>query len=269
MEQQQQQMTEITKPQKFLFDLTFDENGGDTAKEREVTYSQEQLDAACKEARDAGHCAGQKAAHDDGEHKMNALLESISERLVDLTDECDEVWREQLVDLQRVSLAIVHKLIPAYVARYGSLEVEAIVRRVVSEMNREPRLVVRVAETCFEELDKQIDEMKRQQAFAGEIVVLGDPALAPSDCRIEWAKGGVERDMKSLGEGIDAILANILGIEPPPADTWIEPPVSLQAADEPPLPEQAAPEPEIKVDMAPAEPEAPPTEESAPKGENP
>jgi len=229
----QTSMTEITKPKKYLFDLTFDENGNDMSKERDkVSYSQEQLDAACGQAREAGCAAGQKAASEDQQRHMNTLLEQISEQLGQLTDDSVDIWKSQMVQLHQVALVIMRKIMPTYVERYGSNEVEAIIKRVVTEMGREPRLVIRVAESCFESLEKQIEVIKRQQAFAGEVVVLGDPALDVSDCRIEWAKGGVERDLKNLWQSIDSVMEKVLGAVPP------LPPEEPSA----PLPNETAPE---------------------------
>jgi flagellar assembly protein FliH len=40
--------------------------------------------------------------------------------------------------------------------------------------------------------------------FTGRLVVLGDPDIAIGDARLEWADGGVVRDIRQLSADIDA-----------------------------------------------------------------
>src|SRR5450759_3582805 len=45
------------------------------------------------------------------------------------------------------------------------------------------------------------------RGFEGRLVVLSDPAMAPGDCRIEWADGGVARDRAATLATIDDAVA--------------------------------------------------------------
>ncbi len=57
-----------------------------------------------------------------------------------------------------------------------------------------------------------------EKAYEGKVVILGDADLGPSDCRIEWADGGIERDVRALWEEIDHVLAEVQTIEHPNSD---------------------------------------------------
>ncbi len=212
-------MTEVTQPRKYLFDLIFDEDGlcaGD--KPATPTYSQEQLDAAKKEARDAGFAEGKRAALDERQKQADLLLGEIAGKLTKLLKEGAEEGSRQSEGVQKAVLAIARKLLPAYVERNGLAEIEAIVGRVIAEMSREPRLVVRVAESLFEETKKRVDSLAGKQAFPGEIVILGDPSFGEADCRVEWANGGIERDAKLLWQDIERVLGVTNSEEPPAAE---------------------------------------------------
>jgi flagellar assembly protein FliH len=63
------------------------------------------------------------------------------------------------------------------------------------KLHREPRLVVRVAPNLAEALRTDIDALCAEHGFAGRVVILAEDALAGADCRIEWADGGIERDL--------------------------------------------------------------------------
>ena len=67
----------------------------------------------------------------------------------------------------------------------------------------EPRIVFRVADDLLDNLSGRIDAMARQAGFHGKVVLLADSGLGASDCRIEWADGGAERDMTRFWAEID------------------------------------------------------------------
>ncbi len=212
-------MTEVTPPpRKFLFDLAFDDESGASLpcdrEKQKPTYSQEQLDAARQEGYDAGHKDGQIAAQEAQQQRLNELLGHIEQQLAKLTQESASEWQSQLGQLQSIALVIARKILPAYVENNGLAEIEHIVSRVVAEMGRESRLVIRVPESSFDESSARINEIAASQAYAGKIVILGDPELGSSDCRIEWADGGIERDTRAIWDEIDRVLAEVQTSEP-------------------------------------------------------
>lgn len=211
-------MTETTpQPQKFLFNLAFDDEVGCAYGEREKakpTYSQEQIDAARQESYESGFNAGQKAMMEDQQQRMNVLLAQIDQHIGHLALASVAEWQQQLVQMQQIALVIARKIMPTYVQRYGLEEIETIVARIVSEMGREPRLVIRVSEAQFDEASKRINEITASQAYAGKVVILGDQELGESDCRVEWADGGIERDMRTIWEDIDRVMEEIQTLSP-------------------------------------------------------
>jgi flagellar assembly protein FliH len=67
--------------------------------------------------------------------------------------------------------------------------------------------------------------------FTGRLVVIGDPDLGLTDCRIEWADGGVVRNVSELSAQIDERIAAFLlarGIAAPD-DLVTEPAQETQA----------------------------------------
>ena len=55
-------------------------------------------------------------------------------------------------------------------------------------------MVVRIAPEIYEIAKAKLEEIAHARGFEGRLVVLAEPELAPGDCRIEWAEGGVERE---------------------------------------------------------------------------
>ncbi len=230
-------MTEVTPPpRKFLFDLAFDDESGMPLGEREKqkpTFSQEQLDAARQEGYEAGLKDGAAAAQESQAQRLSELLAQVEQRLGKLIQDSAAEWQSQLGQLQSIALVIARKLLPTYVETHGLAEIESIVTRVVAEMSREPRLVIRVPEKYFDETSARINAIATNEAYAGKVVILGDPELGDSDCRVEWADGGIERDTRAIWDEIDRVLAEVQTPDQPSepeAETHSEQPASVEAA---------------------------------------
>src|SRR5690606_15522717 len=82
------------------------------------------------------------------------------------------------------------RLAPALVARQPLAELSEMVADCLRQMPTEPRVVVRVADELVDSLQAQIDEIAAASGFAGKLVLLGEPGLAPGDRRAERADGG-------------------------------------------------------------------------------
>lgn len=194
---------------KFLFERSFEGDLGLDFNEGvrpKPTFTEEQIEAARKEAFEQGRLEGEKAMKDSQMKDQNDLLSRLDEKLAALQKNAATQWSGQLSNLMDVALLIARKIVPVYAEKYGLGEIESIVSRVIAEMGREPRLVVRVAESRFDEINAKINEIVEQRAFEGKVVVLGEPSFGLSDCRVEWADGGIERDMDCLWQEIDKIM---------------------------------------------------------------
>lgn len=202
-----------TQPvQKFMFSRSFaddlDMDPLDPKQAKKPTYTQEQLDEAKRQSFDEGKAAGQKAMMDDQQKYLNVLLSGLDKKLGHMSDTMTQFQQQLLTHAQGIALAIAKKILPAYTVRYGLDEIEAIVSQVLTDMAHEPRLVVRVGEAQFETVSGKMSALAEQKAYSGKVVVLCEESLGPTDCRIEWADGGIERDINTLWQCVDKLLAH-------------------------------------------------------------
>jgi flagellar assembly protein FliH len=196
-----------TPLRKFLFERSFEGDlGMDFDEKPKPTFSEEQLEETRQAAFEEGRLAGQKAAEIGERKTQSVILGQIEQKMEQLLGVGDQQWQSQLAQLMEVALVIARKVVPVYATKNGLAEIEEIVTRVIDEMGQEPRLVIRVPATAFAELQRRIDEIAEKRAFSGKIIVLADDNMGPSDCRVEWADGGVERDFKKLWQEIDQIM---------------------------------------------------------------
>ncbi len=205
---------------KFLFERSFEEDLALSLAGQERTrqvFTLEQLEAAKQEAYQNGMAAGQKATMETQQQAMNALLKQVEQKLGNLIDTSAKHWQQQLMQLQEVGLSIARKIMPSYAEKHGLEEIETIISQVITEMGREPRLVVRIAEGQFDAVSDKIKEISERKAYTGKVIVLAEPELGPADCRVEWADGGIERDLKTLWQEIDKIMERVQTLSPPPS----------------------------------------------------
>ena len=223
-------------PRRFLFDLSFDNEvalRNMPKKEKEKpTFSEEDLAAAKKEALEAGVAAGKNAMLDSQQQQMNLMLSALENKLKNILDQATDYHDKQMSQMRQIALVIMRKLMPAYVEKHGFAEIEKIIEGTIVDMNQEPRLVIRVAQEQFEQANERLSALAQQQAYAGKLIILEDADLASSDCRIEWADGGIERDERALWLEIDRVLGMKNSLEAATVKNKNDTEASLESATE-------------------------------------
>lgn len=191
---------------KFMFDRSFDPGAIRPPERKPVTLKPDDYDALKKESYEAGYAAGQQAGADEQARKLLAVMERIAGRLDEALALAESAKQKQESDARALALAVVRKILPDYAAKHGMEEIEAVLSRTLTEMIHEPRIVARVHESQFDEVNARIHALTTQKAYAGKIIVLADTDVRPGDCRIEWADGGIERNTESTMKDIESIL---------------------------------------------------------------
>jgi flagellar assembly protein FliH len=67
--------------------------------------------------------------------------------------------------------------------------------------------VVRVNADLYSDAKQRLDDVARARGFEGRLVVMSEGDIAPGDCRIEWAEGGLKRDRAAT----EAAIAEAVG----------------------------------------------------------
>ena len=197
--------------QRFLFDLSFDGPGEARARgpvtPAEPSFSLTELAGAEARARADGYETGRSEAIAEHERQIAQALATIGQRLGDLI--AGEAAAR--ADRERTAIAltrsVLEKLFPALARNAGFVEISALLARYLREAIDEPRLVLRVPDAVFEAAQQQLAPLADAAGYAGKVVLLADETLGASDCRIEWADGGAERDLGGTWADIETALA--------------------------------------------------------------
>jgi flagellar assembly protein FliH len=195
----------------FNFDRVFDgANGVDdeangAAKRR---FSEDDLEAARLEGVAQGRDEGLTEARAGLEHATAEALAAIETRIAGLDAQFAASLEEIRGEAAQLAFEIAAKLAPTLLRREPLSEVMELIADCLAGMPTEPRIVIRVAENLIDSLQERIDAVATRSGFSGILVLLGEPALQGADCRVEWADGGAERDIRVLQATIEESVAS-------------------------------------------------------------
>ncbi|PCI61747.1 MAG: hypothetical protein COB37_07780 [Kordiimonadales bacterium] len=195
----------MAEPVKFTFDQAFD--GGaktrfDEAIERAEVDSKEKATVA----HHSGVAEGREQVLHEIEAASKAALNQIAESAHALFSQQQQLKTELKQEMVQLAYSIAAKLAPALMRAHPLAEVEALIEDCMATAHKEPRLLVRVPETLAEDISDRIENMKTATGFPGDIVLIGEAAFGPNDCRVEWPDGGTERRYVDIQKEIEAAV---------------------------------------------------------------
>lgn len=186
---------------KYHFADAFD--GGKGERDSAVLESaQEDWEAQAQAREAAAYERGKAEVHASLEAETLAQVQSMNTQLLALAGE-----REQLQSVvTQASIELAHlaavKIADVLVERGPGRLVAETVLNALPLVIGEARIVVRLAEPLVQHIQDRMDEMALEAGFTGKVVLLGDERIAPGDCRIEWANGGIERRADGVKDDI-------------------------------------------------------------------
>ncbi len=190
---------------RFTFGTDFREGGRRAAGEAEVAA-----------ARAEGLALGREEGRRDAEHQLNGLLAQLArsaERLV-----AHEAAHAAEVEARAAYVAIVaaKALAGAALDERPLAALENGLRECLAQARQAPHLVMRVNDAAVEAAEGLVKRLAQEMGFAGRLVVLGEPDIAPGDGRIEWADGGFVIEAERLKLLVDQAVATAFpGFRPP------------------------------------------------------
>jgi flagellar assembly protein FliH len=184
---------------KYLFDEDFSSGVKPTISL--VEAERRRADAESQAYR-KGFTAGEQQAQSQGVAAL-ALIADAMERLHKALGDIEARLETEAVE---VAVAVAGKLAPELIAREPFAEISALATSTFSHLVKAPHVVVHIGADIYETAKAKLDEIAQARGFEGRLVVLSEPAMAPGDCRIEWADGGVARDRAASLTVIDDVV---------------------------------------------------------------
>lgn len=215
----------MAQVRKFMFDLSFDKPLVKPQPKNQIeemqeeaepepppppVYSEEELFQAKDESYQRGREDGLREAEESRAFLESNALRAVSEQLAGLfAAEKRSSEANERAAIQ-VAQAMLKKLTPSLAKKEGLSDIEALMKECMMRLGKEPRVVVRVAEDLADAVRSKVEGLVSESGFEGRVVVIGGPGLAVTDCKVEWADGGAERDFERLLAEVDAVVDRYL-----------------------------------------------------------
>jgi flagellar assembly protein FliH len=192
---------------KFLFDRDF----GPAAEAKATNVPAAEHAAALAEAEARGYRAGVNAAEvqarTEAERRLVLAFERIAGGVEQLRASLKRVEDTFEAEAVEVALAVGRKLAADLIEKEPFAEITALADQCFREMISAPHIVVRVNTELYSDAKQRLEEIARARGFEGRLVVMSEGDIAPGDCRIEWADGGLKRDRAAT----EAAIADAVG----------------------------------------------------------
>jgi flagellar assembly protein FliH len=150
--------------------------------------------------------------------RNTASLESIATTTEALAKTLDEVEARLEAEAVEVAVAVGRKLATELVMREPMTEIANLATECFKQLVTTPHVVIRVNDSLHEFARDRINEIAQHRGFEGRLVVLAEPEIAPGDCRIEWADGGLNRDKAATDNVIAELVSRYLTARQPPTN---------------------------------------------------
>jgi flagellar assembly protein FliH len=193
---------------KFLFDVDF--TAADGKPERlTITLAEHALKLAEAEtlARRGGYEDARTDAGIEAERRTALALEAIAASLAEASTTLKAIEARLECEAVDVAVAVARKLAPALVAGEPFAEISALASSCFRELIAAPHVAVRVNDELYAAIREKLEAIARGRGFEGRLVVLAEAEVAPGDCRIEWADGGINRDSAAADAAIGEAVA--------------------------------------------------------------
>jgi len=200
---------------KFDFGARFDEPAPNRNAPEPPKYGEAEVAAAREAGRREGVAQGRAEAEASLAAHVSATLEKVGAGLAQLLADRERIHQDLAAQSVRTVMAVLERAMPELARKHTQLEVEGLVRTCLTELYDEPRVLIRAADAVIDALQGNIDGLAAACGFTGKVALFGDPEMAPTDCRVEWADGGAERSFSVTWQAIEtAIERGLAGRQP-------------------------------------------------------
>ena len=199
-------------PAKFTFDLDLGH-----PRERNSVVTESAMTLLLADARAAGRAEGvaegEKSAAANAARQIATAANALADRVAALAAAAEDSRKATLADAVELAASIAKKLAGALVEREPNVEIATLIAECLASLDGVPHLVIRCHPSLADAVREIATARMATSGFTGRLIVMGDPDEALGDGRIEWADGGIVRDMAAISVEIDNRIAAYLAAQ--------------------------------------------------------
>ena len=222
-------------PAKFSFDLDLSGPQRQTQVMTEARIDQ-MRDTARAEGYAEGLAEGERTEVARAAAELTAAGQKIAQTAARVLGSVDAANSQARTEGLEVARAIGTKLAATLMANQPEAEIDGLIAECLSSLERAPHLVVRCHPTLTDKLKEITETHMANAGYTGRLIVLGDPAIRAGDGRLEWADGGLVRDMDAILAEIDRAITSYCAGAGLPAPDLSQDMTPITPQDMPPAP---------------------------------
>ncbi|HEY8578152.1 MAG TPA: hypothetical protein VIL88_17635 [Devosia sp.] len=201
----------MAQPARFTFDLDLGSRPSPTpavAAAPPIPMVPEDLVAqlvaqAREEAYAEGVAAGERNSAAVAAQTLAAAAGTLATQSAEMAAAFDDATAELRREAVELAASIGRKLALHLLARYPTVELDALIGECMQSLSGVPHLVVRCNPAIADAIRDIATAHMQTSGFAGRLVVMGEPDLRLGDGRLEWVDGGLVRDIGAVSKDID------------------------------------------------------------------
>jgi flagellar biosynthesis/type III secretory pathway protein FliH len=174
------------------------------------TVTEEQLDAAKKEAYESGERKGREEANLQAIQRQELLQKELLYNLQLATEKClqhQTNLQNQISQLiLNISIGLFRKVFASCADKAGLDEVNAFIGAQLHQMNELPELVISVHPEYVVNIEESCKAMKEKHDVRAEITIKPADDLEKTDCVISWGKGHIEKKLSNIVQSLSSLM---------------------------------------------------------------
>lgn len=174
-----------------------------------ITYTEDEVADKVEEARKEGYAQGLAAATNSSEAQIQNLLQEIDKALQKKFAEEDDSYKAMREGFRELGLTLLQKFIINLEQEQAEELLNKFLEDNFANFIKEPKLTFYFNPEIIKKGQDIVARLAHKGDYEGKIVLQKDSSLGLSDCRVEWALGGAERNSEKMKEQAQALLSEL------------------------------------------------------------
>ena len=191
----------MTQPQRFAFDAEFTPAGDVVGGPARKFVPREEVDQMAAKALAEGEARARQTAEVKGFASVDAIVAHLAPVSAQLAELADALRREAA----ELALIAARKIAGTALDQAGDKAAADAIAEAVRLLRNNPTIVVSLAPGSLPEVERRMDQLKRQGRTLN-LSFVTDPAAKPGDWRVEWAEGSVGYSREQVEATIEAVI---------------------------------------------------------------
>ena len=198
----------MTSPQRFAFDVSFDDGAAAAPVRLKRTYSADEAEALRQAAFREGEAAARAALEGQQAQALSDLAETARAGLAALS----QVAHNHRVHAAGLAMACGRAIADSALARFPEAPLQAALESLTREFNDSPRLTLRTGGDPAA-LQQIAEQMAAEIGYPGQVVVKPEPGAAGAAFSLDWGDGSAVFNPDATAARIADVVAAALAAE--------------------------------------------------------